>query len=353
MAYNYISPDPAVISRLFKFINPAGMKKLLLPQREGESQGMSLVLVHGGIETSDAPSYVKVLEKAALAGFSALEKGVLATAEEAVKILENNPLFNAGYGSVLNLEGHVELDAAIMDGATGRFGAVAAVRDVANPVSVARRVLEDTPHALLAGPGAAKFARSLGFPRANCASPEMVRAWQRAAGLKSRGQAPGASLFTGLPPDAPSPAGDTVGCLVWHRGRLAAASSTGGSFLKLPGRVGDTPVIGAGIFASGRCAVVCTGLGEAFIETLTARHVDTLVGLGLHPQEAAEAAVARLTGERGAPGGILVADCRGRWGAAHNTRSFPAVLVLDGEVEAGFVPRKLPGPPAAGPPPIS
>lgn len=305
---------------------------------------MGLVMVHGGVEAGVAPPYIKVLQEAVLAGFGSLAAGPLDAVEEAVKILENSPLFNAGYGSVLNLDGHVEMDASIMDGDTGRFGAVAAVRDVSNPVSVARRVLEDTPHVLLAGDGAIKFARSMGFPPANCVTPEMLEAWRKAAPLTARGETAGVSQFTGLPAES-GQACDTVGCVVFHRGRLAAASSTGGSFLKLPGRVGDTPVIGGGIFASRRCAVVCTGLGEAFIETLTARHVDSLMDHGLHPQEAAEKAIARLTESRGAPGGILVADSQGRWGAAYNTRTFPVALVVDGRLVEDFAPRRLPGRP--------
>ncbi len=308
---------------------------------------MDLVLVHGGVETSDAPPYMKVLEGAALAGFRALETSILSAAEEAVKFLEDSPLFNAGYGSVLNLEGRVEMDAAIMDGFTGRFAAVAAIRDVANPVSVARRVLEDTPHVLLAGRGATKFARSRGFPRVSCVTPEMFRAWQEAVRRRSRGEVPEVSLFTGLPAEM-GRAWDTVGCVVCRRGRLAAASSTGGSFLKLPGRVGDTPVIGGGIFASRRCAVVCTGLGEAFIETLTAKHVDSLLARGLHPQEAAERTVTRLSKKKGSPGGVLVADSRGRWGAAHNACSFPAVLAVEGRIVGSFLPRKVPGPGGPG-----
>lgn len=292
---------------------------------------MSVVMVHGGVEAGTAPPYIKVLQEAAQAGFGSLNAGHLDAAEEAVKILENSPLFNAGYGSVLNLEGYVEMDASIIDGDTGRFGAVAAVRDVANPVSLARRVLEDTPHVLLAGDGAIKFARSKGFPRVNMVTPEMLEAWQKATLLTSRENQAGISLFTGLPVEHGQP-WDTVGCVVSHRGRLSAASSTGGSFMKLPGRVGDTPVIGGGIFASRRCAVVCTGLGEAFIETLTAKYVESLMAHGLHPQEAAEKAIIRLTESKGAPGGMLVADSQGRWGAACNTRTFPVALVVDGKL---------------------
>ncbi|MFZ5650358.1 MAG: isoaspartyl peptidase/L-asparaginase family protein [Bacillota bacterium] len=302
---------------------------------------MSIVLVHGGLETSCAPEYMETLKESALAGYKALGRAPLDGAEEAVKILENSPLFNAGYGSVLNRDGEVEMDASIMDGVTGRLGAVAAVSGVDHPVSVARRVLDETPHVLLAGRGAVKFARSKGFAQANCVAPKMLEAWKRAMdrGLQG-GQASDASLFTGLPHEEVKYC-DTVGCVVSHQGRTAAASSTGGSFLKLPGRVGDTPVPGGGILASPVCAVVCTGLGEAFIETLTASYVESLVAGGLHPQEAAENAIKRLTEKRGAPGGLLVADSLGRYGAACNTSSFPVVVAVDGRIVEGYSPRRV------------
>jgi len=301
---------------------------------------MSIIMVHGGADAKTAPPYMEAVRRAALAGFAALEAGLISAAEEAVKVLEDCPLFNAGLGSVLNLEGRVEMDASLMDGLSGRFGAVAAIRDVDHPVSVARRVLEDTPHVLLAGEGATSFARSMGFLPVNCTTPEMLAAWQRARDQRFGGTQSKVSPFTGLP-RADCPACDTVGCVVSSRGATAAASSTGGSFLKLPGRVGDTPIIGGGIFASRRGAVVCTGLGEAFIETLTAGYVDSLLEQGLHPQQAAEKAIARVWGEKGAVGGILVADSLGRWGAAHNTRSFPVALMVDGTMSEDFIPQRI------------
>lgn len=310
----------------------------LTPGRD--ENNMSVILAHGGVETSSAPPYIKAVRESALAGLKALSKGCLDAAEEAVKVLEDSPLFNAGYGSVLNRDGQVEMDASIIDGITGRMGAVAAIREAANPVSVARQVLEATSHVLLAGRGADEFALSQGFRPANCVSPEMLAAWRKAADLMAEGVTSGVSPFTGLPADAGHSC-DTVGCVVADGGGLAAASSTGGSFLKLPGRVGDTPVFGGGILASARCAVVCTGLGEAFIETLTASHVDSLIARGLHPLEAAEKALYRLMEKRGATGGILVVDSLNRWGAAHNAHSFPVALVVDGQPVEDFSPLKI------------
>lgn len=301
---------------------------------------MSIIIVHGGIETGTEAPFLEVLREAALSGYRSLTRGHLDAAEEAVKILEKCPLFNAGYGSVLNLEGEVEMDASIMDGYSGRFGAVAAIDNVAHPVTIARLVLEETSHVLLAGRGATSFARVKGFPMVNCIAPTMLKAWQKARDAMSKGAGSGASPFTGLPAQAID-ACDTVGCVVSHRGMLAAASSTGGSFLKMPGRVGDTPLPGCGIFASRRCAVVCTGLGEAFAETLTAKYVESLVADGLHPQEAAEKAISRLTLKRRAAGGMVVVDNQNRYGAAYNSTTFPVALVHDGKIEDNFTPKRM------------
>lgn len=307
---------------------------------------MSVIIIHGGVETNSSAPYLKVLQEAALAGYKALgagslNAGHLDAAEEAVKVLEDNPLFNAGYGSVLNLDGEAEMDASIMNGSTGSFGAVAAIKSVRHPVSVARQVMEQTPHVLLVGRGATKFARSRGFIPVNCVAPEMLEAWQKAVESIKKGSRPEVSPFTGLPGETGKNC-DTVGCLVSHQGSLAAASSTGGSFLKLPGRVGDTPVIGGGIFASPGCAVVCTGLGEAFIETMTAKYIDSLIAHGLEPQEAVEKALQRLTSKKkGARGGILAVNSQNRYGAAHNTCSFPVALMVNGNLINDFTPRKI------------
>jgi beta-aspartyl-peptidase (threonine type) len=302
---------------------------------------MGIIIVHGGIETKMEAPFIAVLREAALSGFRALTRGCLDAAEEAVKMLEKNALFNAGYGSVLNLDGEVEMDASIMDGQSGRFGAVAAISNVMHPVAVARLVLEETSHVLLAGQGAVSFARAKGFHESNCIEPNMLDAWKKAMAAPGKGGGPDVSPFTALPVQAME-AGDTVGCVVSHRGKLAAASSTGGSFLKMPGRVGDTPFPGGGIYASRCCAVVCTGLGEAFIETLTAKYVETLVSGGVHPQAAAEKAISRLTLERGAAGGLVVVDHENRFGAAHNRASFPVVLMVNGQPVDDFTPRKMP-----------
>jgi beta-aspartyl-peptidase (threonine type) len=289
--------------------------------------------VHGSVETPTAPPFQAALNQAVAAGYAALQSGNrLSAIEAALQVLEENPLFNAGYGSCLTQDGQVELDASIMDGPTGRFGAVGAMGPVRQAISVARRVLEASRHVLLVGDGATRFALDQGFELADLVSPEQREFWERAHALAIGGVPPESfSLYTGLPQEP----GDTTGCVVCtDDGMVAAGSSTGGAFYKLPGRVGDTPICGGGIYASPAAAVVCTGLGEAFIRTVMAKRVEQWVTRdGFSPQAAAEAAVTALYREAGATGGILVVDGAGRYGAAHNCSAFPVGLVIDGRLQ--------------------
>jgi beta-aspartyl-peptidase (threonine type) len=257
--------------------------------------------------------------------------------EKAIMDLEDDPLFNAGYGSVLNLNGEVEMDASIMDGASGRCGAVAAIQEVKNPICVARKVMEETSHVILAGQGATQFARSMGFPPFNPVTEQQRTSWEKAIAARERGENLELSAFTGLPKSC-----DTTGCVAVQNGCAAAASSTGGSFLKLPGRVGDTPVIGGGIYASPWGAVVCTGLGESFIRYQTAAWVLNLVAQGVSIAFAARAAIQRLAAEN-AVGGILAIDTAGNVAAVHNAASFPVALVRDGKVIEDFAPVRITG----------
>ncbi|WP_438431469.1 isoaspartyl peptidase/L-asparaginase family protein [Gorillibacterium sp. sgz500922] len=291
---------------------------------------MSIIVVHGSVETSTEPPYIRGLEQAAIQGFKKLAAGGhrLDAAEEAIKELEDNPLYNAGLGSVLNRDGYVEVDGAMMDGATGRFGAVAAMRGIRRAASVARKVMEASRHAVLAGEGAALFAREMGFEEDDCVTEEQLDSWRTATSLLREGRRLEYSAFTGLKKET-----DTVGCvLLDDEHRLAAASSTGGSFLKLPGRVGDTPFIGGGIFASEECAVVCTGRGEAFLVTLTAKFVQDRIAEGVTPLETAKQAIQRMTSLTGEYGGLIVVDRFGRTAAVHNCDRFPVAMVKNGSV---------------------
>ena len=246
--------------------------------------------------------------RACATGAAILERGgsALDAVEAAVRILEDDPVFNAGTGATLTSAGDVELDASIMDGETLRCGAVAVVKDVHNPVSVARAVMERTAHVMLAGPAASAFAREAGFP----AVPNelLVTAAQRARWEAARA---GAS----------APRTGTVGSVARdERGHLASATSTGGMAMKLPGRVGDTPLLGCGTYADDALAAVsCTGHGERIIQLTLARHAADLVGAGRSAMEAAREAVALLGQRVGGVGGLIVVGPSGEVGFAHNT----------------------------------
>lgn len=295
---------------------------------------MKIILVHGSVETSCEPPFLKALQRAALIGYNA-KGNILDAVEESVKIMEDDPFFNAGFGSVLNLDGEVEMDAAIMDGETGRCGAVAAIQDVRYPVSIARKVMEETDHVLLAGTGAQKFARRMGYPYFDAVDHTQRDAWERAMNLRKLGKSENISAFTGLPI-----ACDTVGCVALFDGYAAAGTSTGGTFLKLPGRVGDSPVIGGGIYASSHGAAVCTGRGESFIEIAGAVQAVNLMAQGMSPDEAGREIISKLSAKK-VPGGILVVSSKGEYAAVHNSLQFPVALLIDGKLIENYKPVKI------------
>jgi L-asparaginase / beta-aspartyl-peptidase len=254
----------------------------------------------------DAPRLAGV-RRACEAGWEVLRAGGTAVdaVVAAVRVLEDDPTFNAGTGATLTAAGDAELDASVMDGATLGCGAVAGVRDVQNPVLLARAVMERSPHVLFAGAGASDFAREVGIPAFDNA--RLVTPQQRARWLAAKGGAPrGTGTFGAVARDA--------------AGHLAAATSTGGTFLKRPGRVGDMPLFGCGTYADDTLAAVsCTGEGERIIQLTLARHAADLVGRGLDAAAAAREAV-RALGERVAgQGGLIVVGPAGLPGFAHNT----------------------------------
>jgi len=244
------------------------------------------------------------IERALDAGMRTMGAEPLEGCLAAVRTLEDNPLFNAGIGAALNADGFIEHDAAVMEGRNLRAGAVAAVRDIRHPVDLARAVLEDGRHVLLVGDGASRFAVQAGVERAD---PKLFMVERRREQLEAwrRGE------------------GDTVGALAFVDGHLAAAVSTGGYTGKLPGRVGDSPIPGAGIYADDeRGAAVCTGAGEGFMRLLVAKLAVDL----MEDDDSATAAAAavRLLGERvGGRGGLITIDRSGAAGAAFNTEWMP------------------------------
>jgi beta-aspartyl-peptidase (threonine type) len=250
-------------------------------------------------------------------GFDALRRGASAldVVELAVRQLEDDPTFNAGRGSHLNSAGELQMDASIMEGTRRRAGAVAAIDGVLHPVSVARCVMEDSPHVLLVGPGAKRFARRAGAEMCATRSLLVGRELDRFERIRAGDRGLVATEFS---PRA-RPHG-TVGAVALDRkGRVAAATSTGGTQDKAPGRVGDSAIIGGGTYADDRRgAASCTGWGEPILRAVLAKTaVDALAG-GRAPSAASRAAVrelARLTGF----GGVILVSRRGRVAAAFNT----------------------------------
>ena len=271
------------------------------------------IIVHGGagpIKDDSLDARRDGCKAAALVGWNVLAAGggAVDAAEAAVANLEDNPLFNAGTGSTLNSLGQVEMDAAIMVGATLRAGAVAAVKGIKNPIKLARRVLEDGRHILIAGEGASLFARAIGFPE--CDSAGLIVESEKQRWDSKHG---------------------TVGCVVFDQhGGLAAATSTGGVFNKLPGRVGDSPLIGCGTYANKFGAVSCTGYGEAIIRVLMARDAVQLLQDGIEPTEAAAMALDNLEELTGSTAGLILVDARGRVGFGRNTSHMPVCYVTAG-----------------------
>lgn len=300
----------------------------------------SIVIAHGGVDVPLGPAYQQAVNDAALAGAGRITSGVLDAVEASIMVMERDPAFNAGVGGVLNRDGVVELDALIIDGTTGRAGAVAAIQNTAHPISVARRVAEATPYVLLVGQGATSFARERGFPADDCSTAEQLEAWSQ---VHNCGSVLATSLnpFTGQP--NPHPLSDTVGCVVQFGGSTAAGVSTGGLFFKHPGRVGDSAIVGAGAYASAAGAVAATGLGEAFHELLLSQRVCRMLEDGTHPQAAVEDAIDWLRTRRNGVGGLIAVDHLGRIGIAHNGSSLAVAVTIDGRLEP-IQPMRLPGP---------
>jgi beta-aspartyl-peptidase (threonine type) len=276
---------------------------------------MHAIAIHGGagalprhlLTPAGETPYRAGLEAALDAGYQILERGgsSLDAVSMAVRLLEDDPLFNAGRGAALTRDGTAELDAAIMDGREQRAGAVACVRHVKNPIDLARRVMENSHHVLLVGAGAEEFALEQGLaPVPN----EYFHTQERLQQLESArsGQRPSELI---------SPPKGTVGAVALDgEGNLAAATSTGGMTNKRPGRVGDSPVIGAGTYAkNGVCAVSATGHGEYFMRAVAAYHICSAVEhRGLTLEAAAREMLRTIIPGLGGTGGIIAVDAGGR-----------------------------------------
>jgi beta-aspartyl-peptidase (threonine type) len=273
------------------------------------------IVVHGGagnIEPELEENYRQGCEEAAIIGWRILQAGgsALEAVEAAVRALEDNPCYNAGTGACLTSEGNIELDAGIMEGHTLQVGAIAGVELIKNPISLARSVLK-SPHVLLIGKGAQEFALEQGFALTkleNLLTERQYNNWKKAQLAR---QEPGPGKRHG-----------TVGAVALDSsGKLAAATSTGGMFNKHPGRVGDSPLVGAGFFADELAAVSCTGDGEDFTRLLIAKQAADGIARGANAQEAAEAAIAVLNTKSTGRGGLIMIDHAGNVGIARNSRN--------------------------------
>ena len=265
------------------------------------------------------------------AGGSALD-AVCAT----VVVLEDDPNFNAGTGAVLNFDGFCELDASVMESRESRVGAVAALQRVKNPVLVARKVMEETDHVMLAGEGARKFARVMGFADHDPITPARRADWQEKRGDMDRLLGKHSLKMRRFLKDHPEYAGGTVGAAaVDADGVLAAATSTGGVTLKLVGRVGDSPLAGAGNYASRYVAASATGTGEYVMRTLAARAVSDAMERGATLANALADVMGRLKRDFDADVGMIAVDGAGTLLAMHLTREMPhAFFAGEGEVVA-------------------
>jgi beta-aspartyl-peptidase (threonine type) len=306
---------------------------------------MFALALHGGAGTIARAALTPALEadyhaalRAALdLGTDLLAQGApaLDAVETAVRSLEDCPLFNAGRGAVFTHEGHHEMDAALMDGATRRAGAVAGVREVQNPIRAARLVMEQTEHVLLAYPGADQLAREHGLP---LQPPAYFFTQQRYDQLQEA-IAAGRVQLDHTPSDPPKLDPNwkkgTVGAVARdQRGHLAAATSTGGMTNKRYARIGDTPLIGAGTWADARCAISCTGHGEYFMRAVASYDVACLMEYrGLSLAEACRVVVHDKLAPVGGEGGLIAVDAAGNLALPFNSEGmYRASRNIAGEV---------------------
>jgi len=286
---------------------------------------MISIAIHGGagvigrssMTVENERAYRADLERALDAGYAVLEKGgtSLDAVVASVKILEDSPLFNAGKGAVFNHAGANELDASIMDGAKERAGAVAGLRHIRNPIDLARLVMDKSPHVMLVGEGAEEFALEQGMDLVPGSYFYTERRW------KQLEEAQKAERTASLPREDIG-FFSTVGAVARDKeGNLAAATSTGGMTNKRWGRVGDSPIIGAGTYADNdSCAVSATGSGEYFIRAVVAHEICARVRLsGVSAAEAARDVVHGKLKEIGGDGGVIVVDKDGRISLEFNT----------------------------------
>jgi L-asparaginase / beta-aspartyl-peptidase len=306
------------------------------------------VVLHGGAGTIDRKSMDPKMETAykaslnaalqAAAGMLAGGGKALDAVEQAIKLMEDDPLFNAGRGAVFTAEGKNELDSSIMDGATLAAGAVAGVTRTRHPISLARAVMEKTPHVLLMGPGADAFGREAGLEQVDPSFFFTERRWEELVKELEKQKRPIPARPKSAPAKAAIDAGPahefgTTGVVALDRsGNVAAGTSTGGMTAKRPGRVGDSPIIGAGTYASNEsCAVSGTGTGEYFIRLTIAREICALVQYrGMSLQAAADELIQKRLGNLKGGGGVIAIRPNGEMAWSFNTSGMYRARLAEG-----------------------
>jgi beta-aspartyl-peptidase (threonine type) len=293
------------------------------------------IVVHGGawsISEDAVEAHLAGVRCAAEAGWQLLLAGgsAVAACEAAVMVMEDDDNFDAGRGSFLASNGRVQLDALIMEGSTLRAGGVGCVEHLRNPIRAARKVLEESPHVYLVAAGAEAFAQAHGLSL--CANEELIvereRDRLRRAQIQIQSQQP--SEFGIL-------SHDTVGAVALDgAGNIAAATSTGGTLNKAPGRIGDSSLIGCGCYADNDSAAVSvTGWGEPIMKLVLGKWAADRVRAGATPQQAAEEALACLKRRLNGHGGMILLDCAGRIGVAHTTMRMPWALRTAAQEKSG------------------
>lgn len=293
------------------------------------------IVIHGGAINPDSGAFSEGVGEAARKGMDILRSGGNSTdaVTEALKLLENNPIFNAGVGAWPNLKGEVELDAIIMEGKNMRAGAVAAARNLKSPISVARKVMEETDHILLAGLGAEEFARVFGLYEQHKVPEARLKEWQSLKKKLEAGEdVPMLQYWKKISRWLNQ--GDTVGAVALdHQGLISAATSSGGFPMKLPGRIGDVPLIGCSTYADDSAGgVSITGHGEVVMTHALAKSCVDLMRSGISAQMAIESMTELVNNKTN--GKIILCvigiDKHGRIGVARNIDATPVAYFEEG-----------------------
>jgi len=296
-----------------------------------------VLVIHGGawaIPEDMVDAHLRGVRNAIAAGWRVLDAGgtALDAVEQSVVIMEDDDTFDAGRGAFLNREGKVQLDALIMDGATLRAGGVGCVEHLRNPIRAARKILSESPHIYFVAEGAERFAVEHGIPL--CKNEDLIipREVERLLEFQSHSAEHEKDLF------APTISHDTVGAVALDcDGNIAAATSTGGTLNKAPGRLGDSSLIGCGCYADNASAAASTtGWGEPIMKLVLAKWSADRVSAGNSPEWVAPEAMNYLQARVQGHGGIIILDARGRFGIAHNTPRMAWAFKTSKEEAAGI-----------------